>query len=137
MVNTSKKTIISALMAVLILLFLMSACGTKEPGKITPQGLGNLPNAEQTGTSFPTASVEETKTMKKKFLYLNAPPTGVQSAELEALGVILYLDSWIPPVGAHPYGYLLAEVPPDTLDAVKVKSFIIRVESADTPFQPD
>ena len=56
--------------------------------------------------------------IQRIFIHLEQAPNTSQIEELKAMGVTLYLDSWIPPVGAHPYGVLLADMPVDKLDEV-------------------
>ncbi len=74
--------------------------------------------------------------MKRVFIYMITRPTSEQQAELESLGVVLYPESWIPPVGDHPSGYFLAEVPGDMLDRVVAEEFILKLEDADRPLEP-
>ncbi len=70
--------------------------------------------------------------IQKVYVYLSQPLSGEQSAELEALGIVLYPDSWIPPVGQHDAGFLLAEMPVDQLEALAAKEFVINLDTAET-----
>lgn len=65
------------------------------------------------------------------FLYMNGKPDASQVADLATLGVIAYPDSWIPPVGAHPQGFLIASVPVSKLYTLAQKSYIVRLEYAE------
>ena len=42
--------------------------------------------------------------MQRIFIHFAQEPDKEQVTELEAMGLTLYLDSWIPPVGVHPTG---------------------------------
>lgn len=55
------------------------------------------------------------------FIHLAKEPTQSQIEELEVMGIILYLDSWIPPVGAHPTDFIIADMPIDKLEKVANK----------------
>jgi hypothetical protein len=95
--------------------------------------LFTLPNAcsnEKTGEHPEEAGI------MKIFIYLEKEPTLEQIEELESLGVTVYLDSWIPPVEAHPAGFLVADIPADKLDQVNALKFILRVESAEETHKP-
>ena len=70
------------------------------------------------------------------FIYLAEPPGQPQIEELEALGLSLYLDSWIPPVGSHPQGFIIADMPIDKLAALASKDYVVRLDSAERLAQP-
>ena len=52
------------------------------------------------------------------------------------MGLTLYLDSWIPPVGAHPTGYIIADMPLDALGKLAEAEYIIRLDTAEQQLQP-
>ena len=54
---------------------------------------------------------------------------------LSSLGVTVYPESWIPPVGNHPNGFILAEMPVDKLDGLAAKSYVIALDTAEKEFQ--
>jgi subtilisin family serine protease len=54
-----------------------------------------------------------------------------QIEELEAMGLTLYLDSWIPPVVAHPTGFLIADMPIDKLEELVEKDYIVSLDTAE------
>ncbi|MFC1981111.1 S8 family serine peptidase [Chloroflexota bacterium] len=54
-----------------------------------------------------------------------------QVEELESMGLTLYLDSWIPPVGAHPTGFITADMPIDKLDQLAAREYIVRLDTAE------
>ena len=70
------------------------------------------------------------------FIYMSEKPTHTQVEELEALDVVVYLDSWIPPVGSHSDGFFLALVPIKVQEQIATKDFINRLESAEQYLEP-
>jgi len=69
-------------------------------------------------------------------IYLTEPLTQPQIEELEALGLSLYLDSWIPPTGSHPQGFIIADMPIDKLAEVASEDYVVRLDSAERLAQP-
>jgi len=70
------------------------------------------------------------------FIHLAQPPNESQIEELESTGLTLYLDSWIPPVGSHPEGFIIADMPIDKLAEVASKDYVVRLDSAERLAQP-
>jgi hypothetical protein len=70
------------------------------------------------------------------FIHLNSELTASQIEELKALGITLYLDSWIPPVGNHPTGYVIADVPIEKLSELAKKEYVVRLETAEQLLEP-
>ncbi len=70
------------------------------------------------------------------FIHLGQELNTSQIAELEAMGITLYLDSWIPPVGAHPTGFLTANMPQDKLEELVEKDYVIRLDTAELQLEP-
>jgi len=70
------------------------------------------------------------------FIYLAEPPGQPQIAELEALGLNLHLDSWIPSTDTHPEGFITADMPVDKLDELAGKDYVVRLDSAERLAQP-
>jgi hypothetical protein len=69
--------------------------------------------------------------IQKIFIHLEQAPNTSQVEELKAMGITLYLDSWIPPVGTHPTGYLIADMPVDKLEALAEKDCVVRLDTAE------
>lgn len=69
--------------------------------------------------------------IQRIFIHLEQAPNTLQIEELQAMGIILYLDSWIPPVGVHPYGVLLADMPVDKLEGVAEKDYVVKLDTAE------
>jgi len=74
--------------------------------------------------------------IQRIFIYLSKPLTQPQIEELEALGLSLYLDSWIPPTGSHPQGFIIADMPIEKLEKLASKDYVIRLDSAERQAQP-
>ena len=74
--------------------------------------------------------------MQRLFIHLSKELITPQTEELEALGIILYLDSWIPPTGGHPTGFIIADMPVDTLETLAGKAYIVRLETAEQMLEP-
>ena len=74
--------------------------------------------------------------IQRIFIHLNRELSTEQIRELENMGIVLYLDSWIPPVGSHPTGYLIADMPIDKLAELTRKDYVVRLETAEQLLQP-
>ena len=75
--------------------------------------------------------------IQRIFIHLEQAPNTSQVEELKAMGITLYLDSWIPPVGVHPYGVLLADMPVDKLEEVAEKDYIVKLDTAERVLEPE
>ena len=62
------------------------------------------------------------------FIHLKHELNDSQVKELQNIGLTLYLDSWIPPVGAHPTGYIIADMPIEVLEELADKEYIVNLE---------
>ncbi len=82
------------------------------------------------GIDSPSAEITFVNT-ERVFLHFAQKPTDLQIKDLESLGVTVYPDSWIPPVGNHPTGFILANMPVDKLEALTSKSYIISLDTAE------
>ena len=71
------------------------------------------------------------------FIHLEQAPNTPQVEELKAMGLTLYLDSWIPPVGAHPTGFLTADMPVDKLEELAEKDYIVKMDTAERVLEPE
>jgi hypothetical protein len=74
--------------------------------------------------------------MQRIFIHLAQEPTPAQIAELRAMGIIPYRDSWIPPVGGHPTGFIVADMPIDKLSELAGKDYVVSLDTAEQVFQP-
>ncbi len=74
--------------------------------------------------------------IQRIFIHLNEELNPPQIEELEGMGLTLYLDSWIPSVGAHPTGFLIADMPIDKLEELARKDYVVRLDTAEQMLQP-
>jgi hypothetical protein len=70
------------------------------------------------------------------FIYVKEPLSTAQSEDLNSLGVNVRTDSWIPPVGSHPLGFFIAEMPVDKLEAVAARDYIASLDTAERQSLP-
>ena len=76
----------------------------------------------------PDALVEEEKV--GVVIYFENYPSSSQISELENLSIDCYTETWIPPLENHPYGFILAKLPPSQLNNALSKSFIKKMDSS-------
>ena len=69
--------------------------------------------------------------MQKVFIHLEERPDTSRVSELEALGLTVHPDTWIPPVGVHTTGFLIADMPVGSLDALAAKDYVIKLDTAE------
>jgi len=74
--------------------------------------------------------------IQRIFIHLARELNPSQIDELRAMGITLYLDSWVPAVGGHPTGFLLADMPVDRLRELAEKDFVVRLETAERELKP-
>jgi len=70
------------------------------------------------------------------FIHLEHELDDARVKELQTMGLTLYLDSWIPPVGAHPTGFILADMPVEVLRELADKEYIVNLDTAEVELQP-
>lgn len=73
---------------------------------------------------------------QRVFIHLERELNDAQVKELQTMGLTLYLDSWIPPVGAHPTGFILADMPVEVLGELADKEYIVNLDTAEVELQP-
>jgi len=78
----------------------------------------------------------EDLTSQRIYIHFEQEPTQSQLAELRDLGITAYADSWIPPVGAHPTGFILADMPADRLNELAAKDYVIKLNTAEQLLEP-
>jgi hypothetical protein len=74
--------------------------------------------------------------LQRIYIRLNKELTQAQIDELKAIGITLYLDSWIPPLSNHPTGFMLADMPIGKLAELTQKEYIVSLDTAEVQFQP-
>jgi hypothetical protein len=70
------------------------------------------------------------------FIYVNGAFSLQEEKELVDMGVKVHADSWIPPVGSHPYGFYIAEMPVEKLEVLAAKDYIIKLDTAERQSLP-
>ncbi|MBI4330027.1 MAG: PKD domain-containing protein [Chloroflexi bacterium] len=78
----------------------------------------------------------EEASRQKVFIHSAERPGPAQLAELRAMGIAVYPDSWIPPVGRHPTGFFYAESPVDQIQVLAARDYVSRVETAEMASKP-
>jgi subtilisin family serine protease len=63
-------------------------------------------------------------------IYFDEYPTDTEIGELEALGLSCYVNTWTPPLANHPYGFILAKLPPSKLEQTLAKQYIKKMDSS-------
>ncbi|MCX8126434.1 MAG: S8 family serine peptidase, partial [Dehalococcoidia bacterium] len=81
-------------------------------------------------------TADDSPNREKIYIYFAQKPTSKQVSELAAIGVTVYPDSWIPPVGNHPHGFVLADAPVDRIADLAARADIVRMDSASQTFYP-
>ncbi|MBC7257616.1 MAG: S8 family serine peptidase [Chloroflexi bacterium] len=71
------------------------------------------------------------------FVYLQGAPTSQWAQRAQALGVVLYGQTWIPPVGTHPYGFVVADAPVQQVTALASLDDVVRLETAEQVLRPN
>ena len=66
----------------------------------------------------------------KVWLYFDRFPSASQIASLEQPDIRLYPGTWIPPVGAHQWGFMLAEAPANRLKETVAQGLVKRAAAA-------
>lgn len=74
--------------------------------------------------------------IQRIFIHLSQELNQIQVKELQSMGLTLYLDSWIPPVGVHPTGFVLADMPIDKLEEVAKRDYVVRLDTAEQIDEP-
>jgi len=74
--------------------------------------------------------------MQRIFIHLAEEPTAQQIDELKAMGITPYPDSWIPPVGEYPTGFIAADMPVDKLGELAGESYVAQLDTAEQVLEP-
>jgi len=68
---------------------------------------------------------------QRLFVYLDAEPDSLLLQELQAMGLTPHPETWIPPVGVHATGVMLADAPTEQVSALAAVESIARLETAE------
>jgi clostripain len=74
--------------------------------------------------------------MQRVFIHLAQEPTDKQLKELEALGITPYPESWIPPVGEFPTGFIVADMPVEGLGELAGIDYVAQLDTAEQMLEP-
>jgi subtilisin family serine protease len=80
--------------------------------------------------------VEPAATKALVTIYFKSYPSDLEIQDLQNLGLVCYLNSWIPPLPNHPYGFILAELPPSELINMLRYDFVQKVGTAEEEAYP-
>ncbi|MCF7809692.1 S8 family peptidase [bacterium] len=78
----------------------------------------------------------ETDPVLRVFFHFKAFPSAKQITDLEDRGVVLYTYSWIPPVGAHPTGFMLALAKSSIIRTLVKDGSVERITAAYRQLEP-
>ena len=81
-------------------------------------------------------TVEEEIDMQFVYIHTKRKLSTFRIASFKKIGVIVYEDSWIPPLENHPTGFVIARMPVDRLYDLARKPFVIRLETAEQMLLP-
>ena len=76
-------------------------------------------------------------TRQRVFIYFDRKPGDSEVQELQRLGININLESWIPPVGNHPAGFLIADMPINRLNDLASEDFVVRLDTAEQVNEPE
>ena len=94
------------------------------------------PTAEELGMMKAMGMRTENLGMQRVFIHLAQELTAKQIDELEAMGIIPYPDSWIPPVGEYPTGFIVADMPINKFDELSEKDYVIKLDTTEQLLEP-
>ncbi|MFC1979388.1 hypothetical protein ACFLVS_00700 [Chloroflexota bacterium] len=94
------------------------------------------PSTERLETMKRLGMAVDNLEIQRIFIHLSQELNQTQVEELQAMGMTLYLDSWITPVGAHPTGFITADMPVSKLKEVAEKDYVMKLETAEQMLGP-
>jgi len=74
--------------------------------------------------------------LQRVFIHLSQEPEAEQLAEMEALGITPYPESWIPSAEGPSAGFMVADMPIEKLDELSGKDYIIQLDTAEQGLEP-
>ncbi|UCG55288.1 MAG: hypothetical protein JSV32_03490 [Dehalococcoidia bacterium] len=144
--STASKLTALIISCVILVLLLFSCYDTEVRSEKMSSELLAQVNLRKEQIAHPTSDrLELMKSMgmmvdnleiQRIFIHLSQKLNASQIEELEAMRITLYLDSWIPPVGNHPTGFLLADVPIDKIEELAEKEYVVRLDTAERQLEP-
>ncbi len=70
------------------------------------------------------------------FIYFSNKPTQNEEHQLTSRGVVLYPKTFVPQIGNHPYCFLLAKIPIDSIESVLKLDFVKMIADAEQKLYP-
>jgi len=95
-----------------------------------------LPTADELSMMKARGMRAENIDVQRVFIHLAQEPTVQQMDEFKAMGIILYPDSWIPPVGEYPTGFMVADMPVDKLGELADEACVDWLDTAEQMLEP-
>jgi len=74
--------------------------------------------------------------MQRVFIHLAQEPMAKYLDDLKAIGIIPYPDSWIPPVGKFPTGFIVADMPVNKFGTLVGRDYIVQLDTAEQLLEP-
>jgi len=134
---------IGRLLSISVLVFALSACFLWQPGPVPADDPGSKISSSLT-KAIDARAMQRQPLLSGNlqepapdplnvsvFIYSNSKPDDAQAADMASLGVTACTDSWIPPVGAHPQGFITALVPVDKVRDLAARNYVVRLDSAE------
>ena len=94
------------------------------------------PTAERLNIMREMGMMADNLENQRIFIHLERELDDSQVKDLQNMGLTLYLDSWIPPVGAHPTGYIIADMPIGVLAELAEVEYIVKLDTAERVLEP-
>jgi len=94
------------------------------------------PTADELSMMRQTGMRTENLGMQRIFIHLAQESTASQIDELTTMGITPYPDSWIPPVGEYPTGFIVADMPVDKLDELAGKDYVVQLDTTEQMLEP-
>jgi subtilisin family serine protease len=73
---------------------------------------------------------------QRLFVYLDRTPDLRLLQQIQSAGITPYPETWVPPVGIHPMGVMLADAPTDRVMELASMEEVARLETAELVFWP-
>lgn len=81
-------------------------------------------------------TVEAEMDRQMVYIHVKRKLSAAKIASLKKIGVVVYEDSWIPPLENHPTGYVIASVPVSRMYDLSAKTYVVRLETTEQIFFP-
>jgi subtilisin family serine protease len=73
---------------------------------------------------------------QRLLVYMSTPPDLRFLQKIQALGIKPYPETWVPPVGIHPMGLMLADAPTDHVITLASLEQVVRLDTAEQIYWP-